>query len=557
MNNSKQSRSTPLAYISSVYSGETMLQFINVLKSSNILLASLCTIALFMNGCSSVYVPYPVGDRIPDYSLNGTDTRLARLFADDIASHPELSGAFLLDQGEEALLWRGALTDLAEKSIDIQTFIWSDDTVGTIGAARLLQAAQRGVRIRVIVDFVTLEVDSDYLVMLNDHPNITIRLYNPYPGLDAPLGLRVAGGSIASFKRFNRRMHNKIFLVDGTVLVIGGRNNADEYYDMHESMNFRDRDVLVIGDILDKAGKGFDDYWNSTWSVDLSQVCPRKINREKRQAYFKELIAFADDPVHFPPRFTTALETTRQALLALPGQLFWGKADVTYDIPGKNGRILSLHGYSKTGDFLTRTFLEAQSQILVETPYMITMPGTLELFENLHKRGVKISILTDSVASAEGDAVFAGYKQHRRSILRRGVTLYELRPDPAFRKQLFPRFSGLNKIPEISLHAKTAVIDQHIVLIGSFNLDPRSTHLNTEHVFRIDSPELARQVSSILTSDMDLENCWHVTMDSKEALTWETRRNGKTEISSKEPDISLWERIRLFFLLLLPVNPVL
>ncbi len=517
----------------------------------------LVLILIMSGGCSAVYVPYPVQDRPAVYSYKGNDTALAEIFAPTSAEHPGLSGGYLLDKGEQSLLWRGVLTEHAEKSIDIQTFIWADDNVGTIGAARLLQAAQRGVRIRALVDYLTLDVDSDYLRMLNDHPNINIRLYNPYPGLDAPSGIKAVTGSISSFSRFNRRMHNKVFLVDGTVLVIGGRNNADEYYDMHSEMNFRDRDLLVVGAVVEEAAQGFDAYWNSDWAIDLHQISSKPVDPQKRSAYYSKLIAYSENPDNFPPRFNDALMQLEEFLPTLPQQLAWGKAEISYDIPGKNTKLLSLRSYGHSGAFLTRSFLSAKEEILVETPYMITMPGTLDLFATLHERGVRIRILTDSMASAESDVVFSGYKQQRREILKRGVILHELRPDAALRNTVFERFPGMEEMPPISLHAKTAVIDQHILLIGSFNLDPRSTHINTEHVFRMESPELARQVADIIKSDMDLENSWLVSMDEEGVLSWKTQYNGNEIISHSEPDVSLWERIQLLFFLMLPLDPIL
>lgn len=517
----------------------------------------LLTAVLFLSaGCTSVYTPYEVGNRVPEKAYSGGDTTLARLFHAASRSNPGLSGAYLLDKGEESLLWRGVLTEQAEKGIDIQTFIWSDDNVGTIGAARLLQAAQRGVRIRVLLDSVTLDVDSDYLVWLNDHPNISIRLYNPLSQPDAPI-VSKAAAFLSSFHRLNRRMHNKIFLVDGTVVLLGGRNNADEYYDMHAEMNFRDRDLLVVGDVLQETRRGFDAYWNSDWAVDLQLILPAKVNPQERTAYFQELESYSQDPQNFPPRFKHALKQTEESLQRLPGHLSWGKAEIVYDIPGKNEQMSSLRGYGKTGEFLTQTLLQAENEVLVETPYMVTMPGTLELFSRLQERGVLVRVLTDSMASAEDDLVFSAYKRQRRSILKRGVKMCELRPDAALRETVFERFQGMEELPGISLHAKTAVVDRTTLLIGSFNLDPRSTHINTEHVFRIESPELAEQVAEIIISDMDLENCWQVNMDADGKLTWKTLRDGHQEISHIEPGVSASERARLLFFLVLPVKALL
>ncbi|HBH36130.1 MAG TPA: phospholipase D family protein [Gammaproteobacteria bacterium] len=513
-------------------------------------------VLLLSEGCSSVFVPYEVGNRTKEKSYSGGGTTLARLFYAVNTAHPELSGAYLLDKGEESLLWRGVLTEQAEKSIDIQTFIWSDDNVGTIGAARLLQAAKRGVRVRVLLDYVTLDVDSDYLVWLNDHPNITIRLYNPFSQLDASIGSKVST-LLSSFSRLNRRMHNKLFLVDGRVVLLGGRNNADEYYDMHADMNFRDRDLLVVGDVLQEARRGFDEYWNSEWSISIDQVLPRKVDLQQRTAYYRKLESYARDQKNYPPRFDDALKRIRESLQRLPGRLSWGKAEMIYDIPGKNEQLSSLRGYGKSGEFLSRSILEAEQEILVETPYMITMPGTLDIFTRLQEQGVLVRVLTDSMASAEDDLVFSAYKRQRRNILRRGVKICELRRDADLRDTVFERFQNMEEMPGISLHAKTAVIDRRTLLIGSFNLDPRSTHINTEHVFRIESPELAEQVAKIINTDMDLENCWQINMDAEGKLTWKTLRDGREDISHIEPDVTFFERMRLLFFMMLPVEAIL
>jgi putative cardiolipin synthase len=521
-----------------------------------IVMLLLAAVLLLSGGCSSVFVPYEVNNRVQEQAYSGGDTTLGRLFHAETASHPELSGAYLLDKGEESLLWRGVLTEQAEKSIDIQTFIWSDDNVGTIGAARLLQAAKRGVHVRILLDYVTLDVDSNYLVWLNDHTNISIRLYNPFSQLDASIGSKVST-LLSSFSRLNRRMHNKLFLVDGRVVLVGGRNNADEYYDMHADMNFRDRDLLVVGDVLQKARRGFDEYWNSEWSIGIDQVLPRKVDPQQRTAYYQKLESYAREPKNYPPRFDDALKRTRKSLQRLPGHLSWGKAEMIYDIPGKNEQLSSLRGYGKSGEFLTRSFLEAKEEILVETPYMITMPGTLDLFARLQKRGVLVRVLTDSMASAEDDLVFSAYKRQRRNILRRGVKMCELRRDAAIRETVFERFQSMEEMPDISLHAKTAVIDRRTLLIGSFNLDPRSTHINTEHVFRIESPDLAEQVAKIINTDMDLENCWQVNMDAEGKLTWKTLRDGREERSYIEPGVTFFERMRLLFFMMLPVEAIL
>lgn len=529
-----------------------MLSKIHLFHSAVLLLV----ISFLVGGCSSFYKPYSVKNRDNQKAYSGGDAALSLQFDSVSEEHSGLTGAYLLDKGESSLLWRGVLAEQAEKAIDIQTFIWKDDNVGTIGAARLLEAAQRGVKIRVLLDYLTLDVDTDYLVWLNDHPNITIRLYNPYPGLDAPLEIGKIAGLASSFLRFNRRMHNKLYMVDGAVAIIGGRNNADEYFDMHKEMNFRDRDLIVVGSIMPEAHKAFDFYWNSEWAIDFDQILSKKVDLSQREEYYKELTAYAEDPRNFPSRFNEALDKTRKSLEILPKNLLWGKAKLVYDIPGKNEKILSLKGYGNTGEFLTQSFLKAKEMVLVETPYMVAMPGTLELFSSLRDKGVPIRILTDSLASAESDVVFSGYHYQRKDIIDSGVSLFELRPDAGFRKTVFERFNRLEELPLISLHAKTAVIDRQILLIGSFNLDPRSTHINTEYVFWIDNPELAEQVAQIIETDMELENCWHVNeIDGK--MTWKTSRDGIEEITEFEPDVSTWERIRLDLLRVLPIDSIL
>ncbi len=514
---------------------------------------------LLLQACTSIPLTKP-SELSKSYVITDVkDTALGQQFSQYQHKAEKDTGILLLDKGEESLLFRAALVEKAEKSIDIQTFIWSPDNVGTLAAERLLRAANRGVRIRVIVDDFPLSVKRKYLQHLDAHPNVEIRIYNALADPGASL-IKKVGGMLGSWSLKHRRMHNKLVTFDNSVAIIGGRNIADEYYDMNKKYNFRDRDILIVGKTVPEFSSGFDQYWNSEWVYPISReddLANDLTAEEQRNKYYEVLKAYSQNKENFPERFYESLERHHVLIDDLSSQLIWTDAMVVQDLPGKNEQLGTLKGLGESGKQLAELMEKAQSKILIETPYLVLSKEMLGFFDRAADRNVDIEILTNSLTSTDNIAAFSGYSERRSDLLKKGIKLRELRPDPDIEKTLIYRYKLIENDPHFSLHAKTAVFDRRWVFIGSFNLDPRSTHLNTELGLVIDSPEFAELISKIIEQDMNQKNSWWVELDEKNRLLWSTEINGKTETSNSEPGKSFSKKIKIKFLQILPIESIL
>jgi putative cardiolipin synthase len=511
--------------------------------------------SLFLGGCAQISLDDVA--KTPSWTIKYPQTTsLGQLFAPYTEDHAGQSGFILLDRGEESLVWRGVLADVAERTIDAQYFIWKEDNVGTIAAEYLLRAAGRGVRVRVLIDDLPIDTEPRYLVLLDAHPNIEIRIYNPITTTPGSVIGKIFS-AFHDFKRFNQRMHNKAYIVDGTVSITGGRNIADEYFDMHSSYNFRDRDVLAAGPIVKDIAGGFDAYWNSKWAVPVNELVSLDTSEEERAKYYAALHAYAREPSNHPARFQESLDTGRRDLAGLGRRMVWGPAVLVNDVPGKNDDPVKLDAFGRSGEQLTKIASQARREILVQTPYLIMMPGTFALMEDLITRGVQVRIQTNSLASTDNLLAFAGYAGQRRKMLKMGIRIYEQQPDPVSRQHLVARSRFLGEDAILGLHAKTAVFDRQTVFIGTFNLDPRSTHLNTEMGLLIESAEFAEQVAASIERDMQMENSWHLVLDDKGDLEWISAENGSEVRYSDDPDAGTWNEIKIFFYSILPIEKLL
>jgi len=516
---------------------------------------ALVVLSAVLAGCAVQPVVLEDVPRTPSYAtIDLGSTSLGREVERLPAPDGRKSGFYVLDRGEEALLWRGALIDRAERTVDAQYFIWSEDNVGTIAAERLLRAANRGARVRVLVDDLSLATDPRFLAMLDRHPQIEIRLYNP-TGVVGRKFLPKAFSVMGDFYRLNRRMHNKALIVDGAAAIIGGRNIADEYYDMHHEFNFRDRDVLTVGPVVREIAEGFDRYWNSVWSAPVEAFVRADFTEAERNAYYARLQAYAADPKNFPERFHAALAQTQAQLRDLGSRLVWGDARLIYDIPGKNDDVRRLDAFGETGKQLTDAAAQAKSEILAETPYLALMPGTLDLIRDVRSRGVSVRILTNSLAATDNVFAFSRYAPQRAPLLRQGVELHEIMTHPQYLGEIVTRLPRMAVPAHLALHAKTMVIDRRIVFIGSFNMDPRSTHLNTEMGVLIDSRELAAQVAAAIERDMDPANSWKVTLAPDDGrLTWSWVADGRAQSTHSEPEADAGSLLQLMLFSLMPVD---
>lgn len=443
------------------------------------------------------------------------------------------TGVYVLEDGAGSLVVRAWFCDHAVKSIDIQYFIFSTDNVGLISCDYLVRAADRGVKIRIIVDDIMVDADPEDILVMNSHPNISIKIYNPGINIGKNIFWK-AKKLVTNFRSANQRMHNKLFIVDGQVVVTGGRNMADEYYDYDHEYNFRDRDVLLLGKGTQTVNESFNTFWNSHLSIPISQLLGKEAANATDPQRFDKLHQYANNPDNFWPQIRARIKNFQSTVerIKASGELVWtDSVSFVSDLPGKNDGKQGLGGGGVCTSELTKLVQSAQHSIDIQTPYLILPNEGLELFSEAVKRGVKVRILTNSLASTDNIEAFSGYQKDRRKLLAAGVRIFEFRPDAQSRFQLMTGElqRKLNYAPIFGLHAKTMVIDGRTTVIGTFNLDPRSANLNTECVAVIHSSQVAEQVMECIETDYQPENAWETTIhwnpDSgvgalKRAKTW-------------------------------------
>ncbi|MCR4294514.1 MAG: phospholipase D family protein [Elusimicrobia bacterium] len=458
-----------------------------------------------------------------------------------LGRHPGLNGVYALEKGEESLLARAWLSGQAKKSIDVQYFIWSVDNIGVLAAQRLLRAAENGAEVRVLVDDFLLDAGSESLLALAAHPRVEIRVYNPAHnvGVSRPRRLwRLA----TDFRGANQRMHDKVFLVDGKVAIIGGRNVADEYFDYDQAYTFRDRDLLLIGPQTMAVAAHFETFWTSPLSVPVETLLPREtaaLTPERRDAAYRDLHRYADDPANLAPGPRRALARLPKRFAALMRELVWEKQVIFIgDRPGKN-ESRGLAGGGGSTSALAAAVGAARERVVIQSPYVVLSDEGLAFFAGLAKK-VKVRIVTNSFASTDNLAAFSGYRNIRARLLAAGVEVFEFKPHPAIEAEIIERraeFAG--KPPVFALHAKTVVIDGETVFVGTFNLDPRSANLNTEVGVLVRSRALAGRVEAAIERDMLPENSWNAASGEGDA------------------GAPLGKRLRLLLLRALPLGPIL
>ncbi len=462
-----------------------------------------------------------------------------------IGAHPDQTGVYVLDTGEEALLARAWLADHAQRSIEVQYFIWSTDNIGILATEALLRAADRGVKVRVIVDDLLIDAPDKSLLALDKHPNIDICIYNPKHRVGTPFYKR-ALNVVTDFRGVNQRMHDKTFIVDGKVAITGGRNMADEYFDYDQDYNFRDRDALLLGEAVKTMQVNFEAFWTNKLSVPVASLYDGwglmqkhvKVDDADVQQVYRELHDYARMPENFAPAVRAAINATPDSFDRLTREMAWGRVEFIHDVPGKNGNRWLLSGGGQTSAALARLVEGARESIVIQSPYLVMSDKALALFKQAVARGVKVRILTNSLASTDNIQAFSGYRNQRNKLLKMGLQIHEYKPDPANRQALMSRVNPPETPPVFALHAKTLVVDGRIAYIGTFNFDPRSENLNTEVGVIVHHPALAKQVQALIEIDMRPENSWN---------------------AADEPDqyVPLTKRGRVRLWQMMPLKPVL
>jgi putative cardiolipin synthase len=470
-------------------------------------------------------------------------TRLTRAVSPLVENHPEHSGIHPLEDGLDAFAARYLLMSMAEHTLDVQYYIWQNDMSGRLLFSAVLEAADRGVKVRLLLDDNNTMGLDETLTQLSKHKNIQIRLFNPFSFRT----LR-ALGYLTDFARLNRRMHNKSFTVDGEATIVGGRNVGDEYFGAGEAPLFSDLDVLAIGPVVGEVEKDFERYWMSRAVEPFNKVVD--INEDRAHAAVRLPEAWHSDPQveRYLERIHASSFVTQLEAGDLP--LVWAKTRLLSDDPRKG------LGKAKAGSLLPQRMLEVigkpQTQFDIISAYFVpTRAGVAQLL-SLVRHGVKIAILTNSLAANDVSIVHAGYAKWRKKLLRHGITLYELKPHSANEA---PHDRGLTGNSGSSLHAKTFSVDNEKVFIGSFNFDPRSAMLNTEMGFVIESETLASSIHQRFIKQIQ-ERAWTLRLDKWGRVNWvEYPGEGdKEQVHKHEPRTRFMQRLMVRLVWRLPIE---
>jgi len=473
---------------------------------------------LLLIACSESTVTLPVQEKDFCSSIHRNDSlSLSKELEPFTDSMKNKTGVYVLEDGGGALITRAWLSEYAEETIDIQYFIFSTDNVGLIACYYLVRAADRGVKVRILIDDILVDAGTHEILTLDSHENIEIKIYNPGINMGKNIFNKITKFA-TDFRSANQRMHNKTFIVDNKVVITGGRNIADEYFDYDHEYNFRDRDVLLIGKTTADVHASFETFWANKLSVPITELVKEKDVTYTDSNRFDRLHQYACNPDNFWPQVRDRianLSTTFQSIKE-QGQLVWlDHVQFVSDIPGKNDGTKGLAGGGVCTDSLINLVKRAKISLDIQSPYLITTELGRDLFRDAVKRGVKVRILTNSLSSTDNLEAFNGYQRDRSKLLATGVEIYEFKPDAAERYQVMTGAlqTKLNFTPIFGLHAKSIVIDGKIAVIGTFNLDPRSANLNTECVTIIYSDKIAAGVLKGMNVEFKPENSWQTTVD--------------------------------------------
>jgi cardiolipin synthase C len=476
--------------------------------------------------------------RDPDTS----DSQLARSVSLRKESHPGKSGIVALRNARDAFAARAHLADAAERTLDIQYYIWRNDMSGTLLLEALRRAADRGVRVRLLLDDNNTSGLDVLLAALDSHPNIEVKLFNPFT-----LRRWRSLNFLLDFARLNRRMHNKSFTADNQVTIIGGRNIGDEYFDAHDEIAFVDLDILAIGPAVNDVSTDFEAYWCSASAYPATAIL-----RQPHKASVLEVDEAAQRVAHNrnADAYVRALQSSRfvQDLIAGTLHFEWAITRMLSDDPAKALGRKTPRGLLT--DRLSAALRDPTLELQLITAYFVPTRAGVTALATLVRSGVKVTVLTNSLEATDVGVVHAGYAKHRKQLLKAGVSIYEL-------KRMSTTSSGrdrkLTGSSGSSLHAKTFAVDRTRVFVGSFNFDPRSAQLNTEMGFLIDSPTLAHTIADAFIANIP-ERSYRLELSPHGLLRWIERRDGNEIVHVREPATPWWRRHGLWLLSKLPIE---
>ena len=527
-------------------------------KRSNLVpaaaLACLFLLPALLNGCASLPLDYP--RPVSSALLLPEETDMGQRIQPHVARHQGKSGFYLLPGGEDAFLARILAIDQAERTLDLQYYSFNDDLTGKFLMDRLLAAAERGVRVRLLLDDWPQTGKMDWgLAMVQANPNIEVRVFNPFGGLRSVLFSR-AFQAVFVAKRLRARMHNKVFIADNCLAIVGGRNIGDEYFGARAELTFGDLDIMAIGPITRELSAGFDDYWNCALSIPIKALLKRPPTAAETEGFRRSLAANRQSvqSSEYAQKLKDANLTKRVEAGHIP--YVWAEGEVLYDDPLK---VIESDDSSRKvlmGRKLKSIIDEAQSEVLIITPYFIPGKRGMQWFKELRGRGITVKVLTNSLASTDVPIAEGGYDHYRKALLGIGVELYELKPNPD--QYRFWARTGLGSSSKGALHAKTVIVDRQVVFVGSFNLDPRSARLNTEDGVVVRSAELGAQATRLFDRGISPSTAYRVAILGKSprseewhGLVWITEENGREVHYYQDPMTGFWCRLEVRILYLL------
>lgn len=501
-----------------------------VILRLRILLAMLPLV--LVSGCSNLQ---PVN--LPEEQ---TPPPVSSVFWDGVTADSPIHWHVLLNSGPEALDWRLRAIDSAEAFIDLQTFLWKEDVAGGLVFDHLLKAAERGVRVRVLVDDTFLAGEERLLLAFAAHPNIGYRVFNPFKHRASGTASRMLL-NLGDFARLDHRMHNKALVVDNQVGIVGGRNLADEYFGLHGAGNFRDLEVLLGGSVVPEISAAFDAYWNDAWSVPIDQLSAAS-PAPSRLAAVRDTGMLPAGVHHEEPR-PLMQARWREAIAGADT----GRAQLYVDRPPEGNPADVAEAPDQVAQELVDLFTSAREEIVIVSAYLIPTPRLEGAVADALARGVRVRILTNSLQSNNHLAAHSAYRNHINTLLASGADLHEVRIDGKGR-ELYMLAPVERK--QLALHAKALIIDHDRVFIGSANLDPRSLRINTEMGFLITSEDFNQRVREAVNADFAADNAWRLELQEDGSVHWLAHDLRLTE----QPASSFMQRLEDWLFTFAPIE---
>jgi putative cardiolipin synthase len=500
-----------------------------------------------ITGCAALFggMPQiPPSLKTPSTALEASpNTRLGQVVTPLTAAHPGRSGFYLLHNGIEALAARLLLARRAERSIDAQYYLLHADLTGYVFVEQLLKAADRGVRVRLLLDDMTTRGYDVGLAALDSHPHIEVRIFNPFSHRSVRWW-----DFVTDLGRVGHRMHNKSITFDNQMTIVGGRNIGDEYFDARQDMNYNDLDLLGIGPVVQEVSQAFDAYWNSAAAVPVLALVDAPEGPQDLEHLRHYLATQVEAAMQTPYR--AAFESSLSDLLAFQGEsLQWEQWTLVVDPPEKVQAEFAARRSEQLASQFGPTAEAAQTEFVLVSPYFVPRDRGVEWFRGLRQRGLRVVVVTNSLSSTDVSPVHAGYSRSRKALLEAGVELWEMRDDPARRDR---KRRGLGHSAS-SLHTKAFVIDRRYLFVGSLNFDPRSVHINTEMGIVLDSPGIAASALDRLFQALPA-HAYRLRLDADGDIEWVAQENNTEVVYRTEPHTSFWRRFSVGFLRLLPIE---